>query len=133
MPRQRLIRDAERAQDQTRAELVAKLLPVLDNLDRCIAAGGTDPALLDGVALVRSQLMRVLSEYGVERIESQGQPFDPTEHEAVDVVHVWAPAEHNVIVEEWEAGYSFRGRVLRAAKVRVGVLRSVSDLESAAG
>jgi len=119
----RVERDAERVKEQTQAELIAKLFPVLDGLDRSMAAGSDSTPLLEGIKLVRTQLEQVLSDYGLERIESVGQPFDPKEHEAVDVVQVEAPREHNTVMVEWEAGYRFCGRVLRAARVRVGKLR----------
>jgi molecular chaperone GrpE len=121
--KRRVQRDAQRVYDETRAQLVARLFPVLDSLDRSVAAGSRDAALLEGVKLVRAQLEQALSDYGLERIESVGRPFDPAQHEAVDVVWVDAPSEHGMVVEEWEAGYRFGERVLRAARVRVGKLR----------
>jgi molecular chaperone GrpE len=120
--KRRVERDAQRVQNETRAQLVARLFPVLDSLDRSVAAGSRDTALLEGVKLVRAQLEQALSEYGLERIESVGQPFDPAQHEAVDVVRVDTPSKHGMVVEQWEAGYRFGDRVLRAAKVRVGKL-----------
>ena len=75
---------------------------------------------MEGVRLVREQLAQVLSDFGVERIDAVGQSFDPKEHEAVDIVAVDTPSEHRRVVEQWEAGYRYAGRVLRPARVRVG-------------
>jgi molecular chaperone GrpE len=121
--KQRVEREGERAKKAARAELVAKLFPVLDSLDRSVALGSETDGLADGVKLVRAQLAKVLAEFGVERIDSVGHPFDPQEHEAVDVVVVDTPSSRNHVVEEWEAGYRYEGRVLRPAKVRVGKVR----------
>jgi molecular chaperone GrpE (heat shock protein) len=121
--KRRVEREGERAKEEARAELVAKLFPVLDSLDRSIASGSEPSGLVEGVKLVREQLVQVLSDFGVERIDSVGQPFDPQEHEAVDVVVVDTPSQHNRVAEEWEAGYRYAGRVLRPAKVRVGRVR----------
>jgi molecular chaperone GrpE len=116
----RVVRDAERARQETRTELVSKLFPVLDGLDRSLASESGAHGFVEGVKLVREELERVLSDFGVERIDAVGQPFDPQQHEAVDVVAVDTSAEHHRVVEEWEAGYRHAGRVLRPAKVRVG-------------
>ncbi len=119
----RVEREGERAKDAARAELVAKLFPVLDGLDRSLASGSETGGLAEGMKLVRSQLAQVLADFGVERIDAVGQLFDPEQHEAVDVVLVDSPSEHNRVAEEWEAGYRYAGRVLRPARVRVARFR----------
>ncbi len=121
----RVERDATRAADELRGKLVLDLLPVLDNLDRTIAAAvshGDAPAVVDGVRLVRSQMEQLLVRYGVERIEAKHQPFDPNLHEALSVVPVSHPSAHGVVVDQIEPGYRFRDRLLRPAKVVVGRL-----------
>src|SRR3977135_4084305 len=75
----RLERNARREAEETRSKLVQELLPVLDNLDRTIHAaqgGRNDPALLQGVRMVRQQLEGVLRGYGVERIQGAGPRLD---------------------------------------------------------
>jgi molecular chaperone GrpE len=118
--KRRVERDAQSVSDQTRAKLIADVFPVLGSLDRSIAAGSTDSALIEGVKLVRAQLEQVLRGYGLERVQSRGERFDPGQHDAVDVVWVDDPSQHDVVVDEWEAGYRLGNRVLKAAKVRVG-------------
>ncbi len=95
---------------------------MLDNLDRSLEAEATDGALHEGVKLVRAQLEQVLLGYGLERIESLAQRFDPSLHEAVTVVEVEAENQQGVVQAEWQAGYRFGDKVLRAAKVSVGKL-----------
>ncbi|HEU4732435.1 MAG TPA: nucleotide exchange factor GrpE [Kofleriaceae bacterium] len=125
----RLERNARREAEEARGKLVQELLPVLDNLDRTIRAahGGRDPAILEGVRLVRHQLEGVLRGYGVERIEAVGQRFDPSLHEAIGVTPVADPARHGVIVQQAEPGYRFGAKLLRPAKVSVGKLVAPAD------
>jgi len=120
----RVERDAKRVSDQMREELVMKLLPVLDNLDRTIDAAdenGEAPALIEGVRLVRAQLEGVLRSYGVERIEVAVRAwFDPKVHEAVSMIPVPQSTEHGLVIAQTEPGYRFGDRLLRPAKVVVG-------------
>lgn len=121
----RLERNARREADETRARLVQELLPVLDNLDRTILAaqtGRSDPAMLQGVRMVRQQLEGVLRGYGVDRIDALGQRFDPSVHEAIGMISVGEPERHGVVVHQAEPGYRFGARLLRPAKVSVGKL-----------
>jgi molecular chaperone GrpE len=121
----RLERNARREAEETRGKLVQELLPVLDNLDRTIRAaqaGRSDPALLEGVRMVRQQLEGVLRGYGVERIEALGQRFDPAVHEAIGMIAVDDPHRHGAVVQQAEPGYRIAGRLLRPARVSVGKL-----------
>lgn len=119
----RVERDAGRAADELRGKLVLDLIPVLDNLDRTIAAAeanGDAPAVVEGVQLVRGQLDGLLAKYGVERIEAKHRPFDPSIHDALSVVAVNHPSAHGVVVDQIQPGYKFGDRLLRPAKVVVG-------------
>ncbi|MBW2522866.1 MAG: nucleotide exchange factor GrpE [Deltaproteobacteria bacterium] len=120
--KERVERDAEQARQLARAELVEKLLPVMDNLDRSVdaAAHSTDGALTAGLELVREQFEQVLQGFGLERFDAEGEPFDPALHEAVGTIPASAPDEDGKVVRQWQAGYRFGDRVLRAAKVQVG-------------
>lgn len=127
----RLERAARRDMEDARGKLVQELLPVLDNLDRTIrAAHGSrsDPAMLEGVRLVRHQLEGVLRGYGVERVEAVGQPFDPGLHEAIGVTAVSDPRRHGLVVHQAEPGYRLAGKLLRPAKVNVGKLVAPADV-----
>lgn len=127
----RLERNAKREADEARGKLVQELLPVLDNLDRTIRAAHasrSDPAMLEGVRLVRHQLEGVLRGYGVERVEAQNQRFDPGLHEAIGMTAVSDPRRHGVVVHQAEPGYRFAGKLLRPAKVTVGKLVAQPDV-----
>jgi molecular chaperone GrpE (heat shock protein) len=119
----RLERNAKREVEEARGKLVQELLPVLDNLDRTIRAahaGRGDPAMLEGVRMVRHQLEGVLRGYGVERVDAADQRFDPGLHEAIGVTPVSDPRRHGAVIHQAEPGYRFGGRLLRPAKVNVG-------------
>jgi len=123
----RVERDAQRAAEQLRADLVMQLLPLLDNLDRTIRAAEASreaPSVTEGVRLVRAQFANLLARYGLTRVEAKHQPFDPRIHDAVSVVPVTHPAAHDVVVDQVEPGYRFGDRMLRPAKVIVGKLAS---------
>jgi hypothetical protein len=121
----RVERDAKLVAEETKKKLVVELLPVLDNLDRTIAAGDS-PAMIEGVRLVRAQLEGVLRGYGVARIEATGAPFDPAIHDAITQVPVADPAAHKLVVDQLEPGYRFGEKLLRPAKVVVGAFRAAA-------
>ena len=103
--------------------LLRDLIPVLDNLDRALAAAratGETSKVVEGVELIQRELIRVIERHGVTRYAALGQPFDPTRHEATaSVVRADQPA--NTVVSEIAPGYLLNGRVLRAAQVAVAV------------
>jgi molecular chaperone GrpE len=98
--------------------LLEKLLPVLDSFDAAMAQidDDTDAGVRKGVELVFSQLVGVLEGAGLERIEADGRPFDPNEHEAV--LHEDGDGEP-VVAATMRSGYRLKGRVLRPAMVKV--------------
>jgi molecular chaperone GrpE len=103
--------------------LIRDLLPVLDNLDRALAAGRADPAagaMTAGVELIQREFLRVLEKYGVTPFTSIGERFDPERHEAIARVPSDAHEEMSV-VSETTRGYLVHGRVLRPSAVAVAV------------
>ncbi len=103
-------------------QLLKELLPVVDNMERAIKAasdaGGGATALIQGVDLTLKQLINALGKFGVQAVDSIGQPFDPSQHQAVAQVHSeTVPAEH--VAEEYQKGYRLYDRILRAAMVSV--------------
>ncbi len=120
--RERLNRDLERRVDIARAEMMRKVVGVLDDLDRALGAAraGSDPSsLVAGVGLIRDRLFQVLASEGVEAIETLGRPFDPAIAEAVATAPTDDPESDGTVVEEMEKGYTLRGTLLRPARVRV--------------
>lgn len=121
----RVARNAERVYEETRDDLVSELFPLLDDLDRVIHAAdesNRDPALVEALHLLRSQLDRVLARYGVERIDATQQAFDPALHDAVVAIPISDPRLDRTVIEQLEPGYRAGDRVLRHARVAVGVL-----------
>lgn len=105
-----------------RRSLLARFLPVIDNLDRALAQterGGSIEAIAEGVRLTRKGMLDVLAAEGVQAIEAQGQPFDPHVHEAVGTAPATPETPAGTVVAEAEKGYTFEGLVLRPARVIV--------------
>lgn len=120
--RQRLERESRKEVERARRELVAALVPVLDDLDRAIAAAresGTAGALLTGVELVRNGFLDRLRSFGVDRFDPTGERFDPTRHEAVSVVAAREPGQGGLIVTTLHPGYAAGNDTIRPAQVIV--------------
>lgn len=115
--KKRVQRDQAEASERGVALLVEQLLPVLDNFDLAVMnLEGADEKVRKGVELAYADFVAVLERAGVERIPTDGQPFDPEVHEAV--LHEPGAGEPTV-VETMRAGYRLKGRVLRPAMVKV--------------
>jgi molecular chaperone GrpE len=101
--------------------LALDLLPMLDNFERAVAAakqaGETGP-LVQGVAMIQSQVLDVLRRHGITRIEAQGQQFDPNLHQAV-MQQPSAEQAPNTVLQVLEQGFMLHDRVLRPARVIV--------------
>jgi molecular chaperone GrpE len=103
-----------------------EILPVVDNLERALAQGVVDgvsaeknlAALLEGVQLTLKSVISTLEKFEVKTIESVGKPFDPKHQEAMVMAESdTVPANH--VITEFEKGYYYKDRLLRAAKVVV--------------
>jgi len=102
-------------------QLLMELLPILDNFERatgCSVEGDAAQSLLRGVCMVQQQFMEVLARFGVERMKTEGEFFDPARHDAIERVETDKVCE-GTIVGEVVPGYALNGRVIRPAKVRV--------------
>jgi len=101
--------------------LLRDFLPILDSLDRAMdAACSSDnmEAFQEGLTLVRNQFLGCLEKYGVEPIVACGLDFDPNVHEAMLEVESDSHEDRQV-VDEYQKGYLYQGRLLRPAKVSV--------------
>lgn len=112
---QNLERRVKEEKEQVRAfaaeGIIAKLLPVVDTFTKVrehIKDAGVDLAL--------RELTEVLNREGVAKIETKGKPFDPNSMECVEVV----AGQNDAVVEEVLPGYTFRGKIVRVARVKVG-------------
>jgi molecular chaperone GrpE len=101
-------------------DLMRSVISVLDDFDRALGVESTDKVYSKGIELIHSRFNETLKKQGLEPIDSKGRKFDPNIHEAVDRVAM-PDLEEETVVEEFQKGYNFKGRLLRPAMVRVGV------------
>lgn len=117
-------RRAERERSELRRfaafEVLRDFLPILDNLNRALTAGGSAEDLKIGVEMISRQMLDMLRQQGVEEIESVDQAFDPTVHEAV-ARDEDPGVEEPTVKEELQKGFRMHGRLLRPALVRVAM------------
>lgn len=101
--------------------VIEKMLPIVDNFERGLATLSEEEkssGFAGGMEQVYKQLMSTLSEMGVEPIEAVGNTFDPNLHNAV--MHIESDEyEENVIVQEFQKGYTYKGSVVRYSMVQV--------------
>jgi molecular chaperone GrpE len=101
-------------------EAVRALLPVLDDFERSLKVESADREYVKGMELIYQRFYDGLKKLGLEPIVSEGEAFDPHVHHAVDMVETEdAPAD--TVLEEFQRGYNFKGRMLRPAMVKVAV------------
>jgi len=116
--RKRVARESALAHERGAAKLAKELLPALDSLDRALAGAANDDPLLEGVRLVRSELMAALERVGIEAFVPLGEPFDPNTQEAVAQQPVQG-AQSGCVAEVYQTGYRMNGNVIRPARVLV--------------
>ena len=113
--------EVEKARKFALERFCGDLLSVVDNLERALESSGDDQgsaALAEGVELTRKGFMDVLSKYGVEAVDPQGEPFDPETAQAMSMVEQ-PDVEPNSVVAVMQKGYVLNGRLLRPAMVMV--------------
>ncbi len=134
---QRLAADFENHKRRTRQDLadrtqyanellIARLLPLLDNLQRALdhAPAEIDQAFTDGIRLIARQFEDTLGAQGVQPIKAVGEKFDPSLHEAVEK----EPSEEHeegTVVAELQRGYRLHDRVLRPTLVKIAEPRQL--------
>lgn len=104
-------------------EIIANLLPVIDDFDRALKAFETAAELgpvKEGVSLVGQKLKNILTHQGLTEMESVGKPFDAELQEAITSVPAPSDDLKGKVIDEIEKGYFLHGKVLRHAKVVVG-------------
>lgn len=118
--RKRAEREREERARFSLTEPLRDLLPVIDNLERALAARGSLDDLRQGVEMISRQFEEILRRFGVTAVAAVGQRFDPRVHEAVSRVE--SPAvEAPTVIDEMQRGYRLHDRLLRPAMVRVAV------------
>ena len=101
-------------------EAVRVLLPMLDDFERAMQTPSSDKEYGAGIELIYNRFYETLKKLGLEPMESKGKPFDPQIHHAVDMVETEEAPDHTVL-DEFQRGYNFKGRLLRPAMVKVAV------------
>jgi molecular chaperone GrpE len=116
--RKRVERDREQAAQDARAQVLAGLLPTLDNLDKALSTSADEGTLRAGVQLTHRNFLSFLEAQGVVAKDPTGEPFDPLQHQAL----LYEPVPgfpDNTVVETFRKAYFFKDRLLRPALVKV--------------
>jgi len=126
--RKRMIREKQELTDFANQNLILDLLPVIDDFERAIKSVETSSALqsvqdfksfYEGITMIEKRLYADLeSKWGLKRFDSEGQPFDPNRHEALQMEKA-AGIQEAVVKEDYVKGYQLKDRVIRFAKVKV--------------
>jgi molecular chaperone GrpE len=116
--RRRVERDREAVAAEAEAGVLRKVLGTVDNLERALAAAGTESSLRDGVALTLRELLGLLDSLGVVTLDPLGERFDPAHQQAI--LHEPAPGfAPGTVAEVYRKGFTYKGRLLRPAMVKV--------------
>jgi molecular chaperone GrpE len=119
--RKRSSRERAELADRAQASFVAKLIDVLDDLDRLVASDPSTPlpSLREGLSAVDRKLWKQLEDAGVERIDPVGTAFDPALHEAVSTIPAKDRSQEHTVSATFQPGYRFKGTLVRPARVQV--------------
>jgi len=116
--KKRLDRDNELRYISMKGDLIKRVLPVLDDLERALQNRPENDAWANGIELITRKLQNILNSEGVKRIEAEGAAFDPNFHEAISHEHN-EDFESGQVIEVVQNGYMLGERVVRPALVRV--------------
>lgn len=118
--RRRIEKEKVEWHERAATEAVRTLIPILDDFERALKVEGAGKEFGKGMELIFQRLFDTLKKLGLEPINSQGQPFDPHIHHAVEKQETKEVASDTVL-EEYQRGYNFKGQLLRPAMVKVAV------------
>ena len=118
--RRRAERERSDLLEYAHTESVRAILPILDDFERALKTETADKEYARGMELIYQRLAEALKKLGLEPISAKGQKFDPHVHHAVDMVETGEVEDHTIL-DEYQQGYNFRGRLLRPAMVKVAV------------
>jgi molecular chaperone GrpE len=120
--RKRAEREKSEVLEFAHSDSVRAILPILDDFERALKTQTADKVYARGMELIYQHLGDALKKLGLETITTKGQKFDPHVHHAVDMVET-GDVEEQTILDEYQPGYNFRGRLLRPAMVKVAVTK----------
>ena len=116
--RKRTVKEKEQSYGNGKADAVAKMLPVYDNLERALNQPTEDAAYKKGVELTMNELVRIFTSLGVEIFGEKGDAFDPNLHNAV--MHIDDETmEENTISQVFQKGFKIGEKIVRFAMVQV--------------
>lgn len=118
--RRRTERDRSDFLQYAGTEIVREILPIADDFERALKIPSADAEYRKGIELIYQRLLDVLKKVGLEPIEAAGKMFDPNLHQAVDRTET-ADVDDHTILEEYQRGYNFKGKLLRPSMVKVAV------------
>lgn len=118
--RRRVERERSELFEYSAMDTVKALVPVLDDFERALKVETADKEYARGMELIYQRLFETLRKLGLEPLSTEGTLFNPHEHHAVDMVDT---KEHpdQTILEEYQRGYKFKGRLVRPAMLKVAV------------
>ncbi|HEY9515813.1 MAG TPA: nucleotide exchange factor GrpE [Gemmatimonadaceae bacterium] len=120
--RKRTARERQEAGVRAQGELLKRILDSLDDLDRAtsVSTDGVDAStIVEGVRAVDQKLMRALADAGLEVLTPVDEPFNPEVHEAIATEPALSREDDHLIAQVYQPGYSFKGQLLRPARVVV--------------
>lgn len=115
--RRHAMEDLKEARIAGQKSVIEVFLPCLDTFKEA-KKSITDQVILDGINMIENGIVEALASLGVEKIESVGQVYNPHLHEAITFL-ADNEKENNIILQEFQAGYKFNGKVIRYSKVIV--------------
>lgn len=120
--RRRAEQDIEKAHKFGQEKIVNDLLPVVDNLERAVAAANVEDEaikpVIEGIELTLKSFVDALKRHSVEVVNPVGEPFDPQNHQAISAVEN-GEVEPNTVLDVFQKGYTLHGRLVRPAMVVV--------------
>jgi molecular chaperone GrpE len=123
--RKRTIRERIELSKTASEQVIVELLTILDDFDRAFqnikAEDNPGDGFIEGIKLINSKLIKTLSGKGLEEINAAGQTFDTDYHEAISQLEAEDESKKNKIIDVVQKGYKLHGKVIRFAKVVVGV------------
>lgn len=118
--RRRSERERGEIAEFARMDVVKALLPVLDDFERALKAESADPGYARGMEIIYTRLLDTLKKLGLEPVVNEAAVFNPHIHHAVDMVDTKDHPDQTIL-EEYQRGYYFKGKLLRPAMVKVAV------------
>ncbi len=121
--RARLQKDVDKRVDTAAAGFFRDTLPLMDQIDMALSAAERTHdihTLITGLKMIQSGFVRTFTDFGLIEIECEGQPFNPAEAEAVQMMPVNDQKKDNVVIEVVQPGFKMKEMLIRPAKVIVG-------------